>query len=143
MSTAPLNVLLIEDDEIDIEAVQRAFKEQKILNPIHVARDGVEGLEMMRGENGQEKITSPYLILLDINMPRMNGFEFLDVVRADPQLNKSIIFVLTTSSDDEDKMRAYERHVAGYIVKSRAGIGFLDAVKMLDSYWRVVELPTE
>lgn len=143
MSTAPLNVLLVEDDEIDVEAVQRAFREQKILNPIHVARDGVEGLEIMRGENGREKIKTPYLVLLDINMPRMNGFEFLDAVRADPILNKTIIFVLTTSSDDEDKMRAYERHVAGYIVKSKAGTGFLDAVKMLDTYWRIIELPRE
>lgn len=141
MSTEQVNVLLVEDDEIDVEAVRRAFHERRILNPITIARDGIEALEILRGENGKEPIASPFLILLDINMPRMNGFEFLDVLRADEDLCKSVVFVLTTSTDDEDKMRAYAKHVAGYIVKSKAGAGFLDAVSMLDHYWRVVELP--
>ena len=141
MKTEPLQVLLVEDDEIDVEAVRMAFEEQRILNPIRIACDGIEALEILRGENGQEKIDPPYLILLDINMPRMNGFEFLDVLRADPNLRKAVVFVLTTSADDEDKMRAYDRNVAGYIVKTKAGSGFLDAVRMLDHYWRIVELP--
>jgi CheY-like chemotaxis protein len=141
MKTSPVTVLLVEDDDIDIEAVRRAFHEKKILNPMRIARDGVEALEILRGQNGQEPISTPYMILLDINMPRMNGFEFLDVIRSDPKLKKAVVFVLTTSDDDQDMMRAYERNVAGYIVKSEAGSGFLDAVALFDHYWRVVELP--
>jgi len=141
METNSVTLLLVEDDEIDVEAIKRALEETKVVNPIRLARDGIEGLEILRGENGQEKIESPYVILLDINMPRMDGFEFLEQIRADEALMNSIVFMLTTSSSDSDMMRAYEKNIAGYIVKSRAGDGFLKAVDMLDRYWRVVELP--
>lgn len=138
-----VNVLLIEDDIIDIEGVKRAFEEKKIANPIWVAQDGIEGLEILRGENGKQRIPSPYLILLDINMPRMNGFEFLDEIRSDDKLKNSVVFMLTTSSDDEDMAHAYAKNIAGYIVKHTAGEGFLEAVSLLDHYWRVVELPKD
>lgn len=133
--------LIVEDDDVDIIALERAFDQLKISNRKLIARNGVEGLEFLRGEGGREKINSPFIILLDLNMPRMNGLEFLEDIRNDPALRQSIVFVLTTSDDDRDKVSAYEKHVAGYIVKSDPSNGFMKAITMLDHYWRVVELP--
>ena len=136
-SSSPITVLLVEDDQIDIMGVQRAFSKSKINNPIVVARDGLEALEILKSK----KITKPYLILLDLNMPRMNGIEFLDAIRKDPDHRDSIVFVLTTSKADEDKWDAYQRNIAGYIVKENVGTEFLDAVSLLDVYWKIVEMP--
>ena len=133
----PAAILLVEDDDIDAMSVKRAFQRMKIANPIVRAKDGVDALEML--QNGDVK--HPYLILLDLNMPRMGGLELLDTIRNDPQLETSVVFVLTTSKDDEDKIAAYKHHVAGYIVKERLDEGFEQLVKMLDHYWRLVELP--
>lgn len=141
--TRDIHILLVEDDEIDAEAIRRAFRAQRILNPITVAPDGMEALDVLRGQNGQEKLPRPYIVLLDINMPRMNGIEFLQTLREDRTLRSSIVFVLTTSDRDEDIMAAYDQQIAGYLLKSRAGKDFIDLVSMLDSYWRVVEFPVE
>ena len=141
MSHKEVTFLLVEDDEVDVMHLQRSFKKLKIANPMMVANDGIEALEILRGENGQTQPDQPYIILLDLNMPRMSGLEFLTEVRDDPALKNSVVFVLTTSNDDRDKTKAYDNHVAGYIVKSEAGVSFLEALEMLDRYWRVVELP--
>lgn len=133
--------LIIEDDDIDVMALERAFQKLKIANPKIFARDGVEGLEYLRGEGGKDKLKAPYIILLDLNMPRMTGLEFLEEIRSDPELERSVVFVLTTSNDDRDRVSAYQKHVAGYIVKSDPASGFMEAITMLDHYWRVVELP--
>lgn len=135
--------LLVEDDDIDVKAIKRELKKAKIVNPVRLARDGVEALEILRGTNNQEQIRSPYLILLDINMPRMNGIEFLKEIRSDDALKSSIIFVLTTSTSDEDITSAYNHNIAGYIPKCNASESFATAVNMLDSYWKVVEFPVE
>ncbi|MCA9837231.1 MAG: response regulator [Trueperaceae bacterium] len=141
MDTKHIHLLLIEDDEVDAEAIQRAFERQRIANPFTVVADGIEALKCLRGEEGYERLPRPYMILLDINMPRMNGIEFLQTLRKDPDLSSSVVFVLTTSNSDEDKMAAYREHIAGYLLKSRAGADFLQLIEMLDAYWRVVELP--
>lgn len=141
MTTRTATVLLVEDDSVDQMAVQRAFQKAKIGNPILVAKDGIEALEMLRGEKGRARVTSPCLILLDLQMPRMNGIEFLTEIRKDPALRPLIVFVLTTSKDEEDRVNAYKFNVAGYIVKSDAGNGFLNLVTMLEHYWKIVELP--
>lgn len=133
-----VNVLLVEDNEVDVEAVRRGFQRQRIANPIVVAQDGVVGLAMLRGG----EVKRPYIILLDINMPRMNGIEFLRELRNDESLNDSVVFVLTTSDADEDKFAAYGLNVAGYILKSEVGEEFVNLTSMLDNYWRVVELPS-
>ena len=83
------------------------------------------------------------MILLDLNMPRMGGLELLNTLRNDPSLETSVVFVLTTSKDDEDKLAAYKQHIAGYIVKEKLDDGFEDLVKLLDHYWRLVELPVK
>lgn len=141
MTNKTVHFLVVEDDEIDVKALKRAFKELHLANPIRFARDGIEALEILRGENGQDKIDAPYLILLDLNMPRMNGMEFLDEIRQDPDHHSAIIFVMTTSSAEEDRIKAYDKNVAGYMLKSNAGDSFVNALSMLDHYWRVVEFP--
>jgi CheY-like chemotaxis protein len=140
MSTRTVQILLVEDDDVDVMAVRRAFRDQKIVNPITVAKDGLEALDILRG-NGRPSLERPFLILLDLNMPRMNGIELLGELRADPQLKHAIVFVLTTSKADEDKAAAYDKNIAGYIVKADVGQGFVHVVGMLDRYWRVVEMP--
>lgn len=138
-----VHVLLVEDDEVEAEAIQRAFRKHRIANPITVAHDGVEALKILRGEAGHSDVTQPFIILLDINMPRMGGLEFLVNLRQDPLLRRSIVFVLTTSDREEDKLAAYNGQVAGYLLKTRVGEEFLGLIEMLDVYWRVIEFPPE
>lgn len=136
-----VTLLIVEDDEVDVMALERAFKHLKISNKKVFAKDGVEGLEYLRGENGRQKINAPYIILLDLNMPRMSGLEFLDEIRNDAVLGKSVVFILTTSNDARDRLSAYNKHVAGYIIKSDPANGFMEAISMIDHYWKVIELP--
>ncbi|MBX3275845.1 MAG: response regulator [Sandaracinaceae bacterium] len=135
-----VQVLLVEDNDVDREAVRRAFRQHRIANPIVAARDGIEALGLLRGER-QPKLPRPYIVLLDLNMPRMDGIELLRAIRADRAMHDSVVFVLTTSKADEDKMAAYDLNVAGYICKSDVGTGFIRLVELLDRYWRLVELP--
>lgn len=138
-----VHILLVEDDEVDREAIVRGFRKQRIANPVTVVGSGVEALHVLRGESGFARLPRPYLILLDINMPRMTGLEFLEVLRNDSELKCSIVFMLTTSNRVEDKVAAYNRQIAGYLLKSRAGEDFVNMVSLLESYWRVVEFPPE
>jgi len=132
-----ISLLIVDDDDIDATALRRALHKLKLLNPLYRAKDGIEALELLR--TGQ--MPAPYIILLDINMPRMNGIEFLEVLRADPDLTHAVVFVLTTSKSDEDILAAYREHVAGYLLKQRMDSDFLQVVGLLDHYWRVIELP--
>lgn len=138
-----VHVLVVDDDEVDQMAIRRAFQRQKIANPLYCARDGVEALEVLRGTNGHTKMPRPYMILLDLNMPRMSGREFLQELRADPEHRHAIVFVLTTSKDEMDKLSAYEQNVAGYIVKSSVSKEFMELIQLLGCYWQIVELPSE
>jgi CheY-like chemotaxis protein len=137
-----LNILLIEDDSVDVMNVQRAFKKNNITNPLHIAFNGVEALNMLRGANGKPKLNPmPRIILLDINMPKMNGLEFLRELRNDPELRSISVFVMTTSNDDQDKIEAYSLNVAGYILKPLSFEKFVNAVCILNSYWKLCEQP--
>lgn len=137
------HLLHVEDDELCNMGLVRAFRNAKIANPISFAHDGIEALEMLRGINGHERLPRPYLILLDLNMPRMGGIEFLHELRRDEDLRKSIVFIMTTSGADEDKVKAYNLGVAGYILKTNPANAFLEATALLDTYWRVVEFPAD
>ncbi|TWT77887.1 Response regulator rcp1 [Posidoniimonas polymericola] len=137
-----VQILLVEDDDVDAEAVCRAFEKVRIGNRIVRAKDGVEALCILRGEH-QLQVGRPCVILLDLNLPRMNGIEMLRELRADPALSDRLVFVLTTSDTDSDKVAAYQEHVAGYVVKSRAGSDFAGLTQLLDHYWRIVEFPPE
>lgn len=136
-----LCVLLVEDDIVDQQAVIRAFARERIANTIVLANDGVEALERLRGTDDRPPLARPYVILLDWNLPRMNGREFLRELRRDPALHDAVVFVLTTSRADEDRLAAYGEHVAGYILKENVGHTFIGLVHMLDTYWKVVALP--
>jgi CheY-like chemotaxis protein len=140
---AQVNILLVEDDEVDVMAVKRAFATLKIANSLFRAADGLEGLDMLRGTNGKTRLRSPCIVLLDLNMPRMGGLEFLDALRADPALRNTIVFVMTTSAAEEDRVRAYNKCIAGYILKNNPAHSFLDAITMLEHYWRVIEFPDQ
>lgn len=136
-----VTLLLVDDDDVDIMSVRRALEDLGIGNPVVVAHDGLEALEHLRGENGRKAIPQPYIIILDLNMPRMDGIEFLSELRADEALRHSIVFVLTTSSAEKDMVQAYTHNVAGFITKGASDHVVHEAVQMLDLYWRVVKLP--
>ena len=142
MSDKIVNILLVEDDEVDVMNVQRAFKKNNILNPLSVAHNGVEALDKLRGTNGEPKINPlPRIILLDINMPKMNGLELLKELRADPVLHNISVFVMTTSNDDKDRFEAYNYNVAGYVIKPITFENFVAAVSILNNFWQLCEQP--
>ncbi len=133
-----LNILLVEDDEVDVMNVRRAFKKANICNPLYVAGNGLEGLEMLRGDQIPRERR---LILLDLNMPKMNGIEFLRALRADEELRHTPVVVLTTSDDERDRVDAYNLSVAGYILKPVTFANFVEAMATLNKYWTLVEMP--
>jgi CheY-like chemotaxis protein len=134
-----LNVLLVEDDEVDVMNVKRAFEKNHIMNPLYLATNGIEALELLRGNDIP---ASRRLVLLDLNMPRMNGIEFLQELRKDPELASTTVVVLTTSNDERDKVEAYSLNVAGYILKPVTFDNFCEAMVALNKYWSLVEFPT-
>jgi CheY-like chemotaxis protein len=138
MSDRTLNILLVEDDEVDVMNVRRAFERNNVSNPLYVAGNGLEALEMLRdGTVPAER----RLILLDLNMPKMNGIEFLQALRADPELSSAPVVVLTTSNDDQDKIDAYNLNVAGYLLKPVTFSNFCERMTTLNKYWTLVEMP--
>jgi CheY-like chemotaxis protein len=133
-----LNILLVEDDQVDVMNVRRAFERNNIANPLFVAGDGIEALELLRsGKIPHER----RLVLLDLNMPRMNGIEFLRALRADESLHLTPVVVLTTSDDERDKINAYDLNVAGYLLKPVTFVNFVETMAALNKYWTLVELP--
>jgi CheY-like chemotaxis protein len=132
-----VTLLLIEDDDIDAMMIQRSFLKQRISNRIVRAYDGIEALELLR----ENKVSRPLIILLDLQMPRMGGIEFLKELRADENLAEIVVFVLTTSQSEEDMLSSYRQNIAGYFVKGKSGEQFLEIINILDSYWKVVRLP--
>ena len=138
-----LNILLVEDDELDVMNVRRAFKKNNILNPLHVADNGVEALEMLRGKDGEPPAcpAERRIILLDLNMPKMDGIEFLRALREDPGLRSIPVIVLTTSGAERDKVEAYRYNVAGYILKPITLSSFIETMATLSKYWMLCELP--
>lgn len=143
MEERAINILLVEDDEVDVMNVKRAFKKYKIANPLYVAGNGLEALEMLRSQDGNppEVPESRRLILLDLNMPRMNGLEFLHEIRQDEELKRTPVIVLTTSDEDKDRIEAYEFNVAGYILKPVTFINFAEVMVALNKYWTLSEMP--
>ena len=133
-----LNILLVEDDEVDVMNVRRAFERNNVSNPLFVAGNGLEALDMLR--NGTVP-KARRLILLDLNMPKMNGIEFLQALRADPDFAATPVVVLTTSNDDQDKIDAYNLNVAGYLLKPVTFSNFCERMATLNKYWTLVEMP--
>ena len=138
MNDRLLNILLVEDDEVDVMNVQRAFKKNNIANPLTIAGNGLDALAKLRsGEVPRDR----RIILLDLNMPKMIGIEFLRELRADPVLSVTPVVVLTTSNDDRDKIEAYHLNVAGYLLKPVTFTNFCEVMATLNKYWALVEMP--
>lgn len=133
-----VSILLVDDDIVDAEAITRAVRRERILNNIVHVSNGLEAIEALRDD---AIIGRPRFVLLDLNMPRMNGIEFLKYIRDDSELRQEIVFVLTTSDLDEDKVAAYGSNVAGYILKDKVGEDFEKLLGLIDSFWRIVEFP--
>lgn len=130
-------MLLVEDDAIDRMTVERALKEIRVTNRLDMVGNGEEALEFLR-DSGREK---PGIILLDLNMPRMNGIEFLKVVKADEELRRIPVIVLTTSKDEQDRVDSFNLGVTGYMVKPVDYMQFVEVVKAIYLYWTLSELP--
>jgi CheY-like chemotaxis protein len=130
-------LLIVDDDDVDAMALERALQRMGIANPVRRARDGQEALELLHAR----LVPEPWIVLLDLNMPRMGGLEFLKVVRADPALTGTVIFVLTTSKADEDMAAAYRDHIAGYILKQSIADDEQSFGEMVKRYRHLVELP--
>jgi CheY-like chemotaxis protein len=141
MSEKPINILLVEDDEVDIINVERAFSRNKISNPLFVARNGVEALGLLQ-DGTFTNAALPRIILLDLNMPQMGGLEFLEKMRSIPGLSSLSVFIMTTSAEESDKIAAYNLNVAGFILKPLSFEGFSTAVAVLNNYWQLCEYPS-
>jgi CheY-like chemotaxis protein len=135
-----LTIVVVDDDEVDVRSITRSLRKRGIDNPIALAGNGLQALDLLRGI-GSQQVAWPYVVLLDINMPGMNGIEFLEAIRADSELRRTVVFVLTTSDDQRDMLAAYENLVAGYIVKTDAGKDFIEVVSMLEQFSLTVRFP--
>lgn len=135
--------LLVDDDDVSIMAMQRALKKLKIVNPTLVAKNGQEAFDILQeAVKNNGGVLPPFIVTLDLNMPRMNGLEFLEAVRADEALSRLVIFVFTTSDVTRDIQLAYSQNVAGYLIKENPGETLSKALEMLGCYARIVELPS-
>ncbi|MFW6131211.1 MAG: response regulator [Candidatus Aminicenantaceae bacterium] len=130
-------ILLVEDDQVDAMTVRRAFKDVHITNNLEVAGNGLEALDFLQNSNNP----NPCIILLDLNMPKMNGIEFLKHIKKDDNLKIIPVVVLTTSEEEQDRVDSYNLGVAGYILKPVDYRKFLDVVKTIDLYWTLCILP--
>ncbi|MEK6697870.1 MAG: response regulator [Nitrospirota bacterium] len=130
-------ILLVEDDVVDQMTVKRAFHDLNITNRLDIAGNGVEALDLLLHPENER----PCLILLDLNMPKMNGIEFLGIVKQDKLLKIIPVVVLTTSKEERDRVESFKLSVAGYIVKPVDYMQFVEAVRTIDLYWTFSELP--
>lgn len=133
--------MIVDDDEVSVMAIQRSMKQLNLINPVLIAKNGVVALELLRSSIGPDEKLPPFIITLDLSMPKMGGLEFLEQIRNDPIFNKLVIFVLTTSDAPADIASAYEKNIAGYIIKDNPTETFRDALSMLRDYAQLVVLP--
>lgn len=143
MSNPTTTFLVVDDNELDVEKILRGFAKINVANQVVCAGNGYEAFDVLRGTNGREKIRTPFVILLDVNMPRMNGFEFLEELRADKSLAHAPVFILTTSDTQDDVDTAFRFNVCGYIVKPVAMDEMLEALATLNMYWTLSALPSD
>jgi len=130
-------ILLVEDDKVDIRSIKRALDDLHVINPLVVRNNGEEALKYLRNEANER----PGLILLDLRMPRMNGIEFLKVIKKDDKLKIIPVVVLTTSKEDEDKTESFNLGVAGYMMKPVDYIEFVEVIRTIQMYWILSESP--
>jgi CheY-like chemotaxis protein len=139
--SSTIHFLLVEDDDVDVMAMERAFRRRGFRHSLTVVRDGRAALAALRGEDGRRPLPRPYIIILDLNLPVMNGLEVLRELRRDPAHRSAIVFVLTTSNADQDRRGAYDHNVAGYVLKSEVGQEPQGMADLLERYCHLVQLP--
>jgi len=132
-------ILLVEDDQIDAMTIQRSLREIHVMNPLFIADDGEKALEILRNPT-QEK---PCIILLDLNMPKINGLELLNIIKHDDALKRIPVVVLTTSRNEQDRFESFNLGVAGYMIKPVDYHKFVEIMRMINFYWTLSELPDE
>ena len=138
----PVEFLLAEDNEDDVVLIQESLADARIKNPLRVVNDGAEAIAYLRKEGAYRDVATPGLVLLDINMPRKNGFEVLDAIKSDPALQHIPVVMLTTSNRDEDILRSYKHGAASYIRKPLDFDRFREVVRQFALYWTLVaEVP--
>ncbi len=137
MRTPDKPILLVEDDKVDVMTVMRALKEIKVTNPVVNLENGEEALRYLRDPKNER----PCIILLDLNMPIMNGIEFLQVVKHDPVLRRIPAVVLTTSEEQQDKVSSFDLGVAGYMAKPVDYRQFVEVMRTINAYWTISEVP--
>ena len=130
-------ILLVEDDRVDVLTIKRALKDINVTNPLEIAGNGEEALEFLREKSNP----LPGIILLDLNMPKMNGVEFLGVVKKDNLLKRIPVVVLTTSHEEQDKLDTYDLGAAGYMIKPVDYKKFVEVMRTIDLYWTLNEFP--
>lgn len=141
MHDANFSILLVEDDDVAAEAVRRSLSRNGVNFPLVWVEDSRTALEVLRGQSPKAFVERPRIVLLDLNMPRVSGFELLSAMRADSALHDDVVFVLTTSDAEEDRARAYRGQIAGYMVKSELGPQFAKLAGLLSAYAEAVCLP--
>ena len=129
-------ILLVEDDEVDLMTVRRALKEIHVTNPLQIAGNGEDALAILRDPANRH----PGIILLDLNMPRMNGVEFLRIIKADAELRRIPVVVLTSSREEQDRAESFNLSIAGYMIKPVDYRQFVEVVRTIDLYWTLSEL---
>ena len=132
-------ILLVEDDEVDVMTIRRALKILRVSNPLDVAGNGEEALEYLHNSH----TSLPCIILLDLNMPRMGGLEFLGIIKQDPILHHIPVVILTSSRQEHDRMAGFDKNVAGYMVKPVGDEQFVEVVRTINLYWTLSEMPEE
>jgi CheY-like chemotaxis protein len=138
----PIEVLLVEDDPGDVLLTREAFEDHKVRNSLHVVNNGVEAMAFLRREGEYAAAPTPDLILLDLNLPRMDGREVLAAIKADEVLRRIPVVVLTTSEAEEDVLRSYHLHANAYVTKPVDFDRFIDVVRRIDEFFvSVVKLP--
>ena len=141
MKSRSLSILLVEDDEIDSEFFLRCLRLQGSTLEVTVAPDAIVALQMLRGGPGHPPFEGPYVILLDLHLPGMNGFEFLQELRSDPRLKASIVFVLSESASEQDLQKVYEYGIAGFLRKTVFVDNCAPLINLLETYRDMVEVP--
>ncbi|MBD3676773.1 MAG: response regulator [Rhodobacteraceae bacterium] len=141
MTERDLNILVVEDNDFDVKRITRGFGKLGYDRPVIRARDGLDALEILRGEGARAKLSSPVVVLLDLNMPRLGGIEFLDELRADPTLCNTPVFVITTSDYHKDVRQAHERQVNGYFVKPTSSDEMVHVLRTLSDFWESCVYP--
>jgi chemotaxis family two-component system response regulator Rcp1 len=142
--TKPIEILLVEDNQGDVRLTREALKEGKVLNTLHVARDGVEGLAFLRHEGKYAQEPHPDIILLDLNLPRMDGRELLEIIKTDPKLRRIPVVILTTSKSEEDILKTYDLHANCFITKPVDLDQFMNMIRSMEEFWfMIVKLPPD